>query len=365
MRASTPQTPAQRAPPPRRCEGLGPAHCKLLLVSCAAPPLPSRHRRSRDGPPTRRWCACPPRSPPRQQRVPGELMKSLMSLVGSCESSSSSWLMMASAEKSSTSPPMKMVRCLSSRPKGSPCISAVRGASSGWLLASIHGRSAPLAARATATREPPGCCSSGALCGLRLRCCCATGAHGSCCIAIADAMMRAGLVLRARDDGALLLLHPDESSSTSARREARHHHQERQSREASEHARCALARCSCCALEWCASGHDLLHPRTIPVPPAPQVRTTRAPVSRPALKDRESCCCCWSARERSRATPLATSQHAWHPEVLNAQRSPWRRRARCSRLLSPHGPGAALQLLGRKNRQANRQVCRSWATLPR
>jgi len=40
-----------------------------------------------------------------QSPLPGELMNSLMSLLGSCESSSSSWLMMASAPKSSTSPP--------------------------------------------------------------------------------------------------------------------------------------------------------------------------------------------------------------------------------------------------------------------
>lgn len=44
--------------------------------------------------------------------VPGELMNSLMSLLGSCESSSSSWLMMASAPKSSTSASSAERRCV-------------------------------------------------------------------------------------------------------------------------------------------------------------------------------------------------------------------------------------------------------------
>lgn len=84
-----------------------------------------------------------------------------MSFVASWLSSSSSWLTMASAPKSSTSPPRNTIRCRSSNPKGSPAMSAVLGAMMGWPLASIQGRSRPLdcccsgvhsAARTGATR---------------------------------------------------------------------------------------------------------------------------------------------------------------------------------------------------------------------
>lgn len=67
---------------------------------------------------------------------PGELMKSLMSLVGSWESRRRSWETMASALKSETSPPRKIMRWRARRPKGSPAMSCVLFF---WMLRVIGG----------------------------------------------------------------------------------------------------------------------------------------------------------------------------------------------------------------------------------
>ena len=64
------------------------------------------------------------------------------SSIPTCESSKSSWLMSASAEKSFTSPPRNTIRFDMSRPNGSPAMSCVRGGSNGCAFAIILERRA-------------------------------------------------------------------------------------------------------------------------------------------------------------------------------------------------------------------------------